>query len=103
MGEAGRDLDLVQEPLDPHALRELGEEDLDGDLALVLAVEGEIDGGVPAAAELALDRVAVGEGGGELGEMSDTGCVRDSGPAVAPVPRNGPASRAPRGAAGRER
>ena len=39
------DLDLMQEPLGPHALRELGEEDLDGDFSLMLAIVCEIDGG----------------------------------------------------------
>ena len=41
--------------------RELGVEDLDGDLAAVLQVLGEVDGGHAALAELALDAVAVAE------------------------------------------
>ena len=47
---------------------EFGVEDLDGDLAVVLEVVGEVDGGHAALAELALEAVAVGEGGGEAGD-----------------------------------
>ena len=42
-------------------------QDLDGDLAAVLEVLGEVDGGHAALAELALEAVAVGEGRGEAG------------------------------------
>ena len=47
--------------------REFGAEDLDGDLAVVLEVVGEVDGGHAARAELAFEAVAVGEGGGQAG------------------------------------
>ena len=47
---------------------EFGPQDLDGDLAVVLEVVGEIDRGHAAGAELALDAVAVGQGGRELGQ-----------------------------------
>ena len=40
---------------------ELGAQDLDGDVAIVLEVVREIDGGHAARAELALDAVAVGQ------------------------------------------
>ena len=41
----------------------LGAQDLEGDLALVLEILGQVDGGHAALAQLALDAVAVGEGG----------------------------------------
>src|SRR5437899_1751024 len=49
-------------------------EDLDGDFALVLQILGEIDRGHSAAAELAFDGVAVGEGRGEAREDLTHGC-----------------------------
>jgi hypothetical protein len=42
-----------------------GRRTLDGHLAVVLQVLGEIDGGHSAGTELALEEVAIGEGGGE--------------------------------------
>ena len=44
---------------------QLGMQDLDGDLAVVLQVFGEVDGGHAALTELALETVAVGQGCGE--------------------------------------
>ena len=61
MLELGGDLDLAGEPLAAERGGELGAEDLHGDLAVVLEVLGEVDGGHAAGAELALDAVAVGE------------------------------------------
>jgi hypothetical protein len=52
----------------PMTRGELRPQDLDGDPAIVLQVQREIDGGHAARAELALDAVAVGQGGGELRE-----------------------------------
>ena len=58
----GRDrLDLAQEPLGTDDRGELGLQDLDGDLAVVLEILREIDGGHAARAELALDAIAVGQ------------------------------------------
>ena len=65
MLQIGGGLDLGQEPLGTDHGRELGAQHLDGDLTVVLDVVGEIDGGHAARAELALDPVAVGEGGCE--------------------------------------
>ena len=67
MLEPGGDLDLAGEPLGAERGGELGAEDLHRDLAVVLQVLGEVDGGHAALAELALDAVAVGEGGLEAG------------------------------------
>ena len=53
----------------PSSAAELGPEDLDRHLAVVLEVVGELDGGHAAAAELALEGVAARERGGEPGEM----------------------------------
>src|SRR5215204_7104655 len=57
MIEPRRDLDLGEEPLGA----ELGAEDLERDLAIQLAVAGEVDDGHPTGAELALDDVPVVE------------------------------------------
>ena len=67
MLQVGGDLDLGEEPLGAEHGGELGLEDLDGDLAVVLEVVGEIDRRHAALAELALDAVAVGQGGLEGG------------------------------------
>ena len=58
------------EPLGAEHGGELGLEDLERDLAVVLEVLGEVDGGHAALAQLALDAVAVGEGGGEASRAS---------------------------------
>ena len=57
-----RDFDLLEKPLRTERRGELGLQHLDGDLAMVLQVLGEIDRRHSPAAKLALDRVAVGEG-----------------------------------------
>ena len=62
MLEPGGELDLALEALGAERGGELGEEDLEGDRAVVAEVVREIDGGHAAAAELALEGVAVGEG-----------------------------------------
>jgi hypothetical protein len=62
-----RGLDLGQEPLGADHRGQLGTEHLDGDLAIVLQVLGEIDGRHAALTELPLDAVAVGERVGECG------------------------------------
>jgi hypothetical protein len=54
--------DLAQEPLGADDGGELGAQHLDGDLAVVLEVVGEVDGGHAAGTEFALEPVAVGEG-----------------------------------------
>ena len=63
--QVGDGLDLAEEPLGADHGGEVGAEHLDGDLALVAEVVGEVDGGHAALAELALDAVAVGENGAE--------------------------------------
>jgi hypothetical protein len=60
-----READLGEEALAADHGTELGMQHLDGDLALVLEVLGEVDGGHPALAELALEPVAVGEAGAQ--------------------------------------
>jgi hypothetical protein len=61
VGEASRDLDLAQEAVGPDSCRQIGVQDLEGDLAMVFEVLGQIDPGHPAHADLPLDRVAVGQ------------------------------------------
>jgi hypothetical protein len=62
MLEPGGELDLALEPLGAEGGGELGEEDLEGDRAVVAEILGQVDDGHATAAELALERVAVGEG-----------------------------------------
>jgi hypothetical protein len=63
--EIGGELDLLEEPLRADDGGQLGVQHLDGDVAVVLEVLGEVHRGHAARAELALEAVAVGEGGGE--------------------------------------
>ncbi len=67
MLEIGGYFDLLDEPLGADHRGEFGAQHLDGDLALVLQVLGEIHGRHAAFAEVAFDLVAVGEGGREPG------------------------------------
>ncbi len=62
-------LDLLHEPLGAQDGGEFRTQDLDGDLAVVFEIFREVHGRHAAGAELALDGVAVGEGGGETGEL----------------------------------
>ena len=63
MLEVGGGLDLREEPLRAEHGGQLGPEHLDGDLAVVLEVVGQVDGGHAALAQLALDLVGIGQGG----------------------------------------
>jgi lia operon protein LiaG len=63
MDEPGGDLDLAEEPVGGEGGGELGAEHLDRNLAVVLEVLRQVDRSHSTTAELALDRVAVGEGG----------------------------------------
>ncbi len=67
VGQARRDLDLLQEPLDPEEGREPGEEDLQGDIAVVFVISGQVHGGHTTAAEHAAELVALGERGLKVG------------------------------------
>ncbi len=72
MGEPGGDPDLAGESFGAEQRAELGAEHLDGHLAVVLQVVGEVHGRHATAAELVLDGVAAGEAGSELVKLS--GC-----------------------------
>ena len=63
MLKVGGGPDFPQEPLGAEHRGQLGPEHLDGDLAVVLAVVGQVDGGHAALAQLALDLVGIGQGG----------------------------------------
>ena len=67
VGEVGGGADLGEEALDAEHGAELGVEHLHRHLATVPHVLGQPDGGHPAAAELAVEPIPVGEGGGEAG------------------------------------
>ena len=60
--QPGGGLDLALEALGAEGGAELGPQDLQRDPPAVLEVFGEVDRGHPAAAELALDPVALGQG-----------------------------------------
>src|SRR4051794_16034133 len=61
MAKACEQLDLAGEALRAERRADLRTKHLDGDLSLVLQVLGEIHGRHPARANLALDRVPLGE------------------------------------------
>ena len=63
--EARGRADLAEESLGAEAGAQLGMEHLEGDRAVVAEVACEPDGGHAAAAELALEGVAAGEGGAQ--------------------------------------
>src|SRR5688500_6383282 len=65
MLQPGRRPDLAQEAIATERGAEVRMEDLDGDLALVAKIVREVDRRHAALAELPLDVIAVGEGGGE--------------------------------------
>ena len=67
--QAGGGLDLALEALGAEGRAQLGPQDLQRDPAVVLQVFGEVDRGHPAAAELALDPVALGQGSLEVLEQ----------------------------------
>jgi hypothetical protein len=74
-------LDLHHEPLGPEHRRQLGLEHLERHLPVVLQVLRQVDGGHAALAQLPLDPVAVGQGGGEAGQ----GCHGRSSASGSPV------------------
>ena len=67
VGEAGGNLDFLQEPLDSEKRGEARQQHLQGDLAPMLAVIREVHGGHAAAAQHATQRVALAERGLEVG------------------------------------
>ena len=75
MLQASGDPDLLEESLGAERGGELGAQDLERDGPIVPEVVGEIDGGHAAASELALDAIAIGQGGreevGRLGQRGD--------------------------------
>ncbi len=88
MRESGDDADLAQEAFGAERGGEIGAQDLDGDLAPVLALFGEVDGGHPAASELALHRVARRErGGDETGAIGHACGIRPGRVTAARAPR----------------
>jgi len=62
VGELGGDLDLAEEAVAAEGRGQLEAQNLQRHGAAELEISGEIDGGHPARAELALDGVAVDEG-----------------------------------------
>jgi hypothetical protein len=63
--EPGGDPDLLGEPLGAERRTQLGAEHLEGDRAVVPEVVGQIDRRHSASADLTLEAVLVGQGGGE--------------------------------------
>ena len=62
MLKLGGKADLAFEALGAHGRRELGEQDVDGDVAVVLDVLGQLDRGHAAATKFLLELVAVADG-----------------------------------------
>jgi hypothetical protein len=65
MLEPGGEADLALEPLRAERLGQLRPQNFQGDGAVVLEIVRQVDRSHAARAELTLDTVAVGEGGGE--------------------------------------
>ena len=63
MAELRGESDLEEKPLRTKARRQFWVQHLERDPPLVLQILRQVDGGHPTASELALDRVAVGQGG----------------------------------------
>ena len=70
MLQARRGADLGEEALAAERRAQVGVQHLDGDVAIVLEIVREVHGGHAALAELAVEAVAVGEGGGEAVERA---------------------------------
>ena len=70
MLEVGGGLDLTEEPLGADDRGQFGPQHLEGHLAVVLQVLRQVHRGHAAGAELPLDAVAVGEGGGEAAHLA---------------------------------
>ena len=70
------DADLLEEALGTEGSTQLRPQDLDRDFAIVLEVLGQVDRGHPARAKLALEAVAVGEGGRQMSEVLGQDCSR---------------------------
>ena len=68
--EPGADADLLEEPRGAEHRREFRAQDFQPYFAIVFQVPGEIHRGHPAGAELALDRVAAGEGRSQAGRFT---------------------------------
>ena len=68
-------VDFTWEPVGPHRRGELGAEDFEGDLAVMLEVLSQIHGRHPAHADFALNAVATAEGGGEKIELVGIGAM----------------------------
>jgi hypothetical protein len=68
MLEPGGERDLALKSLGTGARAQLRPDDLERDGTIVFKVTGQVDRGHAAASQLALERVAVAEGGGEFGE-----------------------------------
>ena len=77
--QAGGGLDLPLKPLRAERLRQVREEHLEGDRALVPQVVSEVDRGHAAAAQLTLEPVAVREGSAELVEEIGHTRIRPEG------------------------
>ncbi len=68
-------LDLHHEPVGAQHRGQLGPQHLECDLAIVLEIGGEVDGGHPALPQLPLDAVAIGQDGSESLRSVGQGCL----------------------------
>src|SRR5262249_39293646 len=61
MIESRREPNLLKKPLAPERFGEIGAENLDGDIAIVAKIAGQVNGGHAARAELSLEAIATRE------------------------------------------
>lgn len=74
-----RQLDLADKPLGTEGSRDVGLQNLDCDLAMMLEVLGQVDDRHPTVAEHTLDCVAVSEGTSQAGEQVGAAGARGRG------------------------
>ena len=78
MVEASDDPDFLKEPLAAEHPGDVGSQHLQGDVAVVLRISREVDDRHRSATEFPLDRVPVGEGGLQVGELVGHGVAREA-------------------------
>ena len=69
MGQLGHQLDLPEKPLGAHGTGDVRPENLDGHVATVAEVAGQVDGGHAAGAQFAPNVVAAGQGGRQASRL----------------------------------
>ena len=89
MIESRREVDLGEKSLAPQHGGQLRAEHLEGDVAVVLEVVGQVDRGHAALAELALEPVAVLKGGGQARQRRCQGTAYEGSDSICGGSRHG--------------